>query len=57
MVRYFSNQGHNQGLVQALMFTTIFVYKIEFYSQFILVSDTQSATTGKAVKISWLETC
>ena len=40
-----------QGLFQALMFTTIFTYKIEFYGQFILVSDTQSATAGKTVNI------
>ena len=47
----------NQGLFQVLMFTTIFTYKTEFYGQFILVSDTQSATAGKAVKILGLETC
>ena len=46
-----------QGLFQALMFTTVFTNKIEFYGQFILVSNTQSATTGKAVKILGLETC
>ena len=40
-----------EGLFQTLMFTTIFTYKIEFYGQFILVSDTESATTGKAVKV------
>ena len=45
------------GLFQALMFTTVFSYKIEFYGQFILVSDTQSATAGKAVKLLGLETC
>ena len=47
----------HQGLFQAFMFTTVFMYKIEFYGQFILVSNTQSATTGKAVKILGLETC
>ena len=46
-----------QGLFQALMFTTVFMVKIEFYGQFILVNDTQSATAGKAVKIFGLETC
>ena len=44
-----------QELFQALTFTTVFAYKIEFYSQCILVSDTQSATAGKAIKISGLE--
>ena len=44
-----------QGLFQALMFTTVFACKIEFYSQFILVSDTQSAPAGKAVKSLGLE--
>ena len=39
------------------MFTTVFTYNIKFYSQFILVRHTQSATAGKAVKISGLETC
>ena len=39
------------------MFTAVFTYKIEFYGQFILVSDTQSATAGKAVKSLGLETC
>ena len=47
----------HQGLYQAFMFTTVFMYKIEFYGQFILVSNTQSATTGKAVKMLGLETC
>ena len=46
-----------QGLFQALMFTTVFACKIEFYSQFILVSDTQSAPAGKAVKSLGLEIC
>ena len=38
------------------MFTPIFTYKIEFYGKFILVSGTQSATAGNAVKILGLET-
>ena len=38
-------------------YATNFAYKIEFYSQFILVSDTQSTTAGKAVKNLGLETC
>ena len=39
------------------MLTTVFACKIEFYSQFILVSDTQSAPAGKAVKSLGLEIC
>ena len=46
-----------QGLFQALMFTPVFTYKIEFYGQFILVSGIQSDTAGNAVKILGLETC
>ena len=45
-----------QKLFQALMLTTVFTYKIEFYGQFILVTDTQSATAGKTVKLLGLET-
>ena len=46
-----------EGLFQALMFTTVFTYNIEFYGQFILVSDTESATTAKDVKTLGLEAC
>ena len=34
----------SRGSFQALIFIAIFASKIEFYGQFILVSDTQSAT-------------
>ena len=46
-----------EGLFQALTFTTVFTYNIEFYGQYNLVSDTQSATTAKDVKTLGLETC
>ena len=46
-----------QGLLQALMFTTIFAQKIEFYGYCLFCLVTLKVPPGKPIQILQFETC